>query len=108
MDILCILFSIPVFVVGAAFLQGRALSRSRAWRAVPEGEKARVNLNRVNRNLGCAVMLCGAVLLACGAVPGLRETALGPLMALWCVAVCADAVFISKSKRYIDTAAPVR
>ena len=53
-------------------------------------------------------MLCGAILLACGLVPGLRETALGPLMALWSFAACADAVFISKSKRYVDTAALVR
>ena len=108
MDTLCILFAVPVFVAGAAFLRGSALPRSRAWRAVPESEKARVNLRRVNRNLGCIVMLCGAILLACGLVPGLRETALGPLMVLWSFAACADAVFISKSKRYVDTAALVR
>ncbi len=102
MDMLCILFAIPVFAVGMAFLQGKALSFSRAWKRVPESEKALVNLPRVNRNLGCIVMLCGIILLACGTIPGLREAALGPLMALWVVVACVDAIFISKSKRYVN------
>lgn len=108
MDIVCIAFALPVLLLGAAFLRGRALACSRAWKAVPESEKAAVNVDRVNRNLGCAVLFCGTILLACGICAEMRS-ALGPLFTIWALAAIGDAIYISKSKRYVNSGiAPTR
>ncbi|MCD8316814.1 MAG: DUF3784 domain-containing protein [Eggerthellaceae bacterium] len=102
MDILCIVFGVPVLALGIAFWKGRALNYSHAWRTMPEEDKAAINMDRINKNLGIAVLACAVILLACGLFSGIR-VALGPLFTVWAVAVLIDAVYISRSKRYIKS-----
>ncbi len=102
MDITCLVFAVPVLFFGLEFFQGKALSHSRTWRAMSEEDKATVNLNLVNKNLGCIVCACGVLLLASGLFEGIRGI-LGPLFAVWALAALADAIYISKSKRFVNS-----
>ncbi len=103
-SVLSVIVGVVVLCFGVLFLTGRALPLFRSWRQMPEQEKAGIRVDRLNRNLGAVIIICGLIFLICGVMPDVPGTTFSIAMVVWIALAIADAVFISKSKRYVNVA----
>ncbi len=97
---LSLLFGIVVVVVGFLAAIGKFHIFFKEWKRMPEDEKKKIKIKPLCRNIGTAIMLCGAILIVAGVWPYFMSEIFKWAMLAWFVLAIADCVYISKSGHY--------
>lgn len=100
MDFTCLFFGIVFLLIGILFAYGKLHTHIKAWTAMPEDEKEKINIRPLCMNIGSMISLCGDVFLAAGLFPFFRSRLFVRCMIFWMIAAGIDAYFIGKNGRY--------
>ena len=101
MNISCIAFGVIFCIAGAIFGMGRGHIHLKAWKAMPEEERAKIRILPLCRNIGMMIVLCGVIFLLGGFWTAFKESAFIWTMILWMIAAGADVYLMEKSNRYL-------
>ncbi len=96
----CLIFGILFLGAGIAFFTGKAHVHMKAWKRMPEEEKAGIRIVPLCRNIGMVIGLAGLVFLASGISASFKSNFFTWGMIAWMVICGADLIFIEKSGRY--------
>lgn len=100
MDFACVFFGVLFMTSGLLFRAGRLHIYLRAWKAMPEEEKRKIDIQKLCANIGTVILLCGMIFLLAGLSAKFKETFFVWDMILWLIGSGADVVYIEKSGKY--------
>lgn len=100
MNITCIAFGAIFSVAGIVFGTGKGHIHLKAWKSMPEEERAKIRIVPLCRNIGAMIVLCGIIFLLGGFWAAFKNTAFVWAMIVWMTGACVDVYLIEKSKRY--------
>ncbi|MCD8294494.1 MAG: DUF3784 domain-containing protein [Clostridia bacterium] len=98
----CLAVGIVILVIGAVTFAGRFHTLFKDWKRMPEEEKRKIHIKPLCHNIGAAIMVCGALILAAAFSSFFLQKMFSWFMLGWFILAAADIWFISRSKRYMD------
>lgn len=102
MNAVCILYGILFTGAGVLFATGKLHGYIRAWKQMPEEEKARIRIRPLCRNIGEVIGLSGILFLLKGVWPGFQDHWFTGAMIAWLVVAGFDVFYIERSNRYLN------
>ncbi len=100
MNLFDLIFGVIFLVLGIVFGFTKSYTHLKAWKAMPEKDRAKVKIVPLCRNVGGMIALAGILFLLKGAISGYGDRAFVITMVAWLVLAGIDVAFITKSKRY--------
>lgn len=100
MNFTCLFFGTVFSVFGAVFAMGKGAVFMWVCNNMTKEERERIKFMPLCRNVGTAVIICGAVFLLKGFWAGFENQWFTFAVILWLAAAVADLLYIEKSGRY--------
>lgn len=100
MNFACIFFGILFTIEGFVFAFGKGYNHLSAWKNMPQGEKEKIKITPLCRNIGEVIMLNGIIFLIKGFWAGFSNHWFVGVMIAWMIVAGLDVWYISKSNRY--------
>ncbi len=98
----CLAIGIIIIALGAVTFAGKFHIFFREWKRMPEDEKRKIRIKPLCRNIGAAIMICGAIILCAAFSSFFIEKMFSWFMLAWFVLCAADLWWIAKSGRYVN------
>lgn len=96
MNLTCLVFGIGFIVVGILFFFGKLHGRIAAWKNMTETEKMKIPIEKLCRNIGTMIILCGAIFLLSGLIPYFKNHLFIWFMIGWLLISGLDVFLIEK------------
>ena len=100
--VFCYAISVIALAGGVLFFTGKGASYIKGYANMPDEEKKKIKIKPLCKNVSVAFFTIAVIFAAAGYSEAFRLNYLKWAMIGWMVLCCADALYISKSGRYIQ------